>query len=52
MKKLYRINTNGVGLFYVIANHPTEAEEMLTKELNDSDYGFTSQQKGYRPCIP
>ena len=35
---LYKLST-GVGDYWVIASHPTEAEEKLTKVLNDSNYG-------------
>ena len=42
--KLYKIS-NGIGDYWVIANHPTEAEEKVEKLLNDADYGFTDQRK-------
>jgi hypothetical protein len=37
--KLYMLKT-GNGNFYVLANHPTEAEEILTKSLDEANYGY------------
>lgn len=42
--KLYRL-TNEIDVWYVIAEHPTEAEEKLVKHLNEADYGFTDKRK-------
>ena len=42
--KLYKI-TNGIGDYWVIAKHPTEAEEKLLKLLNEADYGFDDNRK-------
>lgn len=37
--KLYGLTT-GIGYYYVIANDPTEAEQKLSKLLNENDYGY------------
>lgn len=36
---LYRLIC-GLGTYFVIAEHPTQAQEKLEKILNDNDYGF------------
>lgn len=38
--KLYHV-TNKLGTFYIVANSFDDANEKLTKRLNDADYGFT-----------
>lgn len=40
---LYRLETQ-LGSYYVIAGHPTEAENKLTKILNAGDYGVIKQR--------
>jgi len=37
--KLYQL-TNGIGTYWVVAEHPTEAQEKLESNLNKADYGF------------
>lgn len=44
MKILYRID-NGLGSYFVIAEHPTEAQNKLKKILDDNDYGFSSKRE-------
>ena len=41
---LYKIE-NGIGTYWVIAAHPTEAEQKLKKILNDADYGFYDKRE-------
>lgn len=38
--KLFRLETVGLGDYWVIANDPTEAEIALGKILDGSNYGF------------
>lgn len=44
MKTLYRI-TNGIGTYYVVADHPTEAANKLMDVLNQNNYGFFEDRK-------
>lgn len=37
--KLYKL-TNGIGRWWVVADHPTQAQEKLLKLLNKADCGF------------
>lgn len=41
---LYKI-INKIGIYWVLAEHPTEAEQKLNKVLNDADYGFFEDRK-------
>lgn len=45
MKTLYRLNTVGIGSFYVLATNSHQAEEVLLEELSKSDYGFYSKRE-------
>ena len=38
IKKLYKL-TNNIGNWWVVAEHPTEAENKLSELLNIADYG-------------
>ncbi len=42
--KLYKLQT-GNGEYFVVANHPTEAEEKLSVYFNEADYGYNSNRK-------
>lgn len=42
--KLYKIE-NGIGTYWVIAEHPTEAEQKLKSILDKNDYGFTDRRE-------
>lgn len=42
--KLYKIE-NRIGIYWVVANDPTEAENKLLKILNQYDYGFSNDRK-------
>lgn len=42
--KLYKLTT-GLGDYFVIANDPTEAEQKLSKLLNENDYGYARDKK-------
>lgn len=42
--KLYKIN-NGIGTYWVVAEHPTEAEAKLKTMLDAADYGFSEKRK-------
>lgn len=42
--KLYKIE-NGIGTYWVVARHPTQAEEKLKIILDKNDYGFTDSRK-------
>jgi hypothetical protein len=37
--KLYRLET-GIGTYWVVAEHPTDAEKKLMHVLNENNYGF------------
>ena len=41
---LYKI-TNDIDTWWVVAKHPTEAEETLMKQLQAWDYGFFNHRK-------
>jgi len=43
--KLYKIETKNLGEHWVIAQHPTEAEQKLTEALNKSYHGFMYQRR-------
>ena len=43
MRNLYLLTTR-IGDFYVIAEDPTKAQELLENLLNEKDYGF------YKKC--
>jgi hypothetical protein len=42
--KLYKV-TNGIGNWWVLANHPTEAEVKVTDHVNKNDYGFAKDRQ-------
>lgn len=42
--KLYMLK-NAIGWFYVLAEHPTEAQKKLEDKLSEAEYGFTSERK-------
>ena len=42
---LYLVTTSGLGSFYVVANHPTEAQEKLSTKFSKINYGFQSDRK-------
>ena len=42
--KLYKLETRGIGIFHVVANDPTEAENRLKELLSQAAYGFTSDR--------
>lgn len=44
MRNLYLLTT-GIGDFYVIAEDPTKAQELLENLLNEKDYGFYPNRK-------
>ena len=48
--KLYKIE-NGIGTYWVISEHPTEAEENLKLILDKNDYGFTDRRKAFSITI-
>lgn len=41
--KLYGLKT-GLGYYYVVAEHPTEAVDKFTNLMNESDYGYRSNR--------
>lgn len=43
--KLYCLQTKGLGDYYVIAPNAHVADQILTKELSDSGYGFQSDRR-------
>ncbi len=42
--KLYKV-VNKIGVYWVIATDPTDAEKKLYKILNEADYGFYEHRK-------
>lgn len=42
---LYRIDTERLQSFFVVANDPTEAEKALINLLNTADYGFSKDRQ-------
>jgi len=42
--RLYKL-TNKIDSFYIIADHPTEAQDELEKLLDEANYGFTDDRK-------
>lgn len=45
-RKLYKL-TNKLGDYYIIAEHPTEAQDKLETCLKQADYSFDSHRKVY-----
>lgn len=45
MKRLYKLKTRGLGIFYVISENPDFAEKELYRKLEADDYGFTGDRK-------
>ena len=43
VRNLYRLK-NKLGDYWVVAEHPTQAQEKLLKLLNKNDYGITSHR--------
>jgi hypothetical protein len=41
--KLYKV-TNGTADWWVIADHPTEAEQKVKIHVNNTDYGFSKDR--------
>ena len=41
--KLYKL-VNGIGIYWVIAKDPTDAENKLTALLDKADYGFSKNR--------
>ena len=39
MKNLYLVTTNGLGDYHVLANDPTEAQNVLKRILDEQSYG-------------
>lgn len=42
--KLFLLTTDKLGDYYIIAETPNDAEKLLTTQLNEADYGFTSNR--------
>lgn len=42
--KLYRLQTKGLGDYWVIADNAHEADQKLTKLLDAADYGFSKER--------
>ena len=42
---LYKVETNGLGVFYVIAKSFDDAAEVTINRLTDSDYGYSSSRE-------
>lgn len=42
--KLYKLTT-GLGDYFVVASDPTEAEQKLSKLLNENDYGYSRNRR-------
>ena len=42
---LYKVLTRGVGWYYVVAEHPTDAQDELIRLLNLADYGFVKDRE-------
>ena len=43
-KSLYKVMTRGCGVFHVVATSFDKAAQEVRRELNDQDYGFTSNR--------
>lgn len=43
-KSLYKVSTRGCGVFYVVATTFDKAAQEVRRELNDQDYGFSSDR--------
>lgn len=42
--KLFLLTTDGLGDYYIIAETPNDAEKLLETQLNEADYGFSSNR--------
>jgi hypothetical protein len=42
--KLFLLTTEGLGDYYIIAETPNDAEKLLDTQLNEADYGFSSNR--------
>lgn len=42
---LYKVDSAGLGSHYVLAPNPDRAYQILLKEWDDSNYGFSSDRK-------
>ena len=42
---LFKVETIGVGVFYVIAQSFDEAAELTVKRLDEADYGYSSSRE-------
>ena len=42
--KLFLLTTEGLGDYYIIAETPNDAEKLLGTQLNEADYGFSSNR--------
>ena len=43
--KLYLLKTKNLGEYYVIAEHPTEAQKKLEDDLNKAAYGYSNDRE-------
>lgn len=43
--KLYRIETKGMGSYWVVASDPTAAENKLKEAFNKWDYGYYTKRE-------
>lgn len=44
-KNLYECYTKATGIIYVVATDPTSAQREVENRLNESNYGFSDDQK-------
>lgn len=42
---LYKLTTEGLGVFYAVANSPNDAQGLLMTLLDKADYGFYSYRQ-------
>ena len=42
---LYLLKTKNLGEYYVIADHPTEAQKKLEGDLNKASYGYANDRE-------
>ena len=42
--KLFLLTTDRLGDYYIIAETPNDAEKLLETQLNEADYGFSSNR--------
>ena len=42
--QLFLLTTEGLGDYYIIAETPNDAEKLLDTQLNEADYGFSSNR--------